>query len=316
MQELDELVRIRESIIPRANLKRLAKRNNHMGLLFLAFHLAVIAATGWLVFASRGTLWIVPAIFLHGAMLATLFAPMHEAAHGTAFKSVWLNEAVLWLCALIYIFPPHWFRYHHAFHHTYTQVRRMDSAMVLPKPITLGQYLVYVSGLTIWKRNLSYLFGHALGRIDPAERSYAPEDQYPGLIRQARIMLLIYAAVAVVAIAYGSWAPVIYWLLPRVAGESYARWMRVAEHTGCAEGSDPRTNTRTTLTNAFIRQIWWNMPYHAEHHLCAFIPFHALPRFHLEVRDELTVAPGGYFSVHAELFRKFIRWNHATPTYQ
>ncbi len=163
----------------------------------------------------------------------------------------------------------------------------------------------------VWKRNLSYLFGHALGHIDPAERAYAPEDQFPVLIRQARIMLLIYAAVAIVAVAYDSWAPVIYWILPRVVGESYARWIRVAEHTGCAEGSDPRVNTRTTLTNSFVRILWWNMPYHAEHHLCAYIPFHALPKFHLQVRDKVTVSSGGYFSVHADLFRKFIRLRHA-----
>ena len=311
MKELDELVSVREQMIPRANLKRLAKRNNYTGLLFLAFQFGVIACTGWLVYVSLGTIWIIPAIFVHGAMLATLFAPMHETAHGTAFRTLRLNEAVLWLCSLIYIFPPYWFRYHHAFHHTYTQVRRLDSAMVLPKPITLKEYLFYVSGLMVWKRNLSYLFGHALGRLDPAERSYAPEDQFPVLIRQARIMLLIYAAVGIVAIAYGSWAPVIYWLLPRVVGESYARWIRVAEHTGCVEGSDPRVNTRTTLTNSFIRILWWNMPYHAEHHLCAYIPFHALPKFHLQVRDKVTVSSGGYFSVHADLFRKFIRLRHA-----
>jgi len=310
MKELDELVSVREQMIPRTNLKRLAKRNNYTGLLFLAFQFGVIICTGWLVYVSLGTIWIIPAIFVHGAMLATLFAPMHETAHGTAFKMLRLNEAVLWLCSLIYIFPPYWFRYHHAFHHTYTQVRSMDSAMVLPKPITLKEYLFYVSGLMVWKRNLAYLFGHALGRIDPAERSYAPEDQFPVLIRQARIMLLIYAAVGIVAVAYGSWAPVIYWLLPRVVGESYARWIRVAEHTGCVEGSDPRLNTRTTLTNPFIRILWWNMPFHAEHHLCAYIPFHALPKFHLQVRDKVIVSSGGYFSVHADLFRKFIRLRH------
>jgi len=314
MKELDEFVSIREKLIPRAKLKQLAKRNNHSGLLFLSFHLGIIACTAMLVYVSTGTIWIVPAIFLHGAMLATLFAPMHETAHGTAFKTLWLNEAVLWFCSLIYIFPPHWFRYHHAFHHTYTQMRGMDSAMVLPKPITLTQYLLYVSGLLVWRRNLSYLFGHALGRIDPAERSYAPEDQFPSLIRQARIMLVVYAAIAVAAFASGSWAPVVYWLLPRIAGESYARWIRVAEHTGCEEGSDPRQNTRTTLTNPLIRLLWWNMPFHAEHHLCAYIPFHALPQLHLQVRDKMTLASRGYFSVHADLFRRFIRLRHAAQT--
>lgn len=310
MKELDDLVKVREQIIPRAHLKRLAKRNNYAGLGFLAFHCTLIAGTGFLVHQALGSWWIVPAIYLHGAILATLFAPLHETSHGTAFRTVWLNEAVLWICGLIYIFPPRWFRYHHAFHHTYTQLRGRDSAMVLPRPITLAQYLVYVSGLTVWRRNLSYLFNHALGRIDPAEYEYAPADQHPTLVREARIMMSIYAGVAIVAVWYGSWAPVIYWLLPRIVGESYARWIRIAEHTGCTEGSDPRVNTRTTLTNPLIRTLWWNMPYHAEHHLCAYVPFHALGKFHQQVRDRVTVSHDGYLKVHLDLFRRFIRVKH------
>lgn len=312
MKELDELVKVREGIIPRAQLKRLGKRNNYAGLSFLAFHLALIAATAWLLHLSLGTWWVVPATFLHGAILATLFAPLHETSHGTAFRSVRLNEAVLWLCGLVYVFPPRWFRYHHAFHHTYTQLRGQDSAMVLPKPITLGQYLVYVSGVTVWRRNLTYLFNHALGRIGADEHAYAPADQHRILVRDARIMLAAYAVVAAVAVYYGSWAPVTYWLLPRFVGESYARWIRIAEHTGCAEGSDPRLNTRTTLTHPLIRVLWWNMPYHAEHHLCAFVPFHALGRFHEQVREQVQVSRHGYLRVHLDLFRRFIRLRHGS----
>ena len=44
----------------------------------------LFAATGWLVHQALGTWWIVPAVFLHGAILATLFAPLHETSHGTA----------------------------------------------------------------------------------------------------------------------------------------------------------------------------------------------------------------------------------------
>jgi fatty acid desaturase len=312
MKELDELVKVREEIIARTQLKRLAKRNNYAGLALLAVHCLLIAATGSLVYLSLGSWWVVAAIYLHGAMLATLFAPLHETSHGTAFRTVWLNETVLWICGLIYIFPPRWFRYHHAFHHTYTQVRGRDSAMVLPKPITWFEYVVYVSGVTVWRRNLSYLVKHAMGHIDPAEHEYAPADQHSLLIREARLMLAVYLALAVIALYFESWAPVTYWLLPRFVGESYARWIRVAEHTGCAEGSDPRANTRTTLTNPVLRMIWWNMPYHAEHHLCAFVPFHALGKLHQQVHARLSVSNGGYFKVHLELIRRFIRLRHGT----
>ena len=37
-------------------------------------------------------------------------------------------------------------------------------------------------------------------------------------------------------------------------------------------------NSRTTYTNALVRFLAWNMPFHAEHHAWPSIPFHALPR--------------------------------------
>ena len=47
------------------------------------------------------------------------------------------------------------------------------------------------------------------------------------------------------------------------------------------------TNTRTTLTNAAVRLLMWNMPFHAEHHLYPSIPFHRLPDAHATLRDRL-----------------------------
>jgi hypothetical protein len=40
------------------------------------------------------------------------------------------------------------------------------------------------------------------------------------------------------------------------------------------------------------------------------VPFHALGRFHEQVHDKLLVANGGYFKVHLDLFRRFIRLKH------
>src|SRR3546814_16330524 len=67
-----------------------------------------------------------------------------------------------------------------------------------------------------------------------------------------------------------------YWIIPRFMGEPVMRWIRVAEHTGCAENGDLRSNTRTTRAPKWFHLLFWNMSYHAEHHLCPAVPFHAL----------------------------------------
>ena len=53
-------------------------------------------------------------------------------------------------------------------------------------------------------------------------------------------------------------------------------------------------NTRTTFTNAAVRFIAWNMPYHVEHHVYPAVPFHKLTMFHAMVRGDLTVTANGY----------------------
>jgi fatty acid desaturase len=49
--------------------------------------------------------------------------------------------------------------------------------------------------------------------------------------------------------------------------------------------------------------LFWNMPYHAEHHLLPSLPFHALPKLHLDVRPHLAHLSTSYWAVHRELLR-------------
>ena len=73
-------------------------------------------------------------MFVHGIVLACLFAPMHECSHGTAFRTRWLNEFAYRLVSLVYISQPTWYRYRHAVHHTYTQIQGKTRPCVLPSP--------------------------------------------------------------------------------------------------------------------------------------------------------------------------------------
>jgi fatty acid desaturase len=60
-------------------------------------------------------------------------------------------------------------------------------------------------------------------------------------------------------------------------------------------------NSRTTCSLAPIRRLAWNMPYHAEHHACPALPFHALPAAHQLLQARITVQAAGYVAVHREI---------------
>jgi fatty acid desaturase len=308
-----------KDVISRKELKPLVARTNSHGLTWLACHASLLALTGALVYASSGSWWMVPAIMLHGGIMAFLFAPVHECSHRTPFRSLRLNETVYWALCFIYIVPPTFFRYSHAAHHTYTQIRGKDPDMVLPERATVWDYAWYVSAIPFWFRNIRWFLEQAIGSVRPEERYFLPESEIPKVVREARIIVSLYALVAIAAIWFASWAPLIYWIIPRLVGEPVMRWIRIAEHAECAEGGDLRENTRTTKAYAWLHFLFWNMPYHAEHHLCPMVPFHALPRLHNKVGDKIECKGEGYVEVHAEVLHKLARhegvtWESSDPS--
>ena len=63
------------------------------------------------------------------------------------------------------------------------------------------------------------------------------------------------------------------------------------QHGGLAEDVlDHRLNSRTVYMNPVSRWIYWNMNYHVEHHMFPMVPYHALPRLHELIKDDLPRA--------------------------
>ena len=131
-------------------------------------------------------------------------------------------------------------------------------------------------------------------------------------MREARLYLLLYAAIAAGAAASGSWAPLTWWIGPALLGQPLLRLYLLAEHAGCPLVPDMLRNTRTTLTNAAVRFLAWNMPYHAEHHAFPAVPFHALPAVHAILLDDLAVVSAGYIAVQREILSGLRRGRVAT----
>jgi fatty acid desaturase len=293
-------------LISKKDRKHLTRRSDRMGLAYLGGHFSAIATGGAVIYLTYGTILMVPAMFLHGIVLACLFAPMHECSHGTAFRTRRLNETIYWVVSLIYIIQPTWYRYRHAVHHTYTQIQGKDPAMVLPSPTTWQHYFEQLLGWRLWTTFPVVITKHAFGHMRPQDSWYVPKNDLPRIYNEARIMLAVYGTVAGIAIYFGSFAPLIYWLIPRVMGEPLQRAWRIAEHKGCDEGTDVRTNTRSTRVGPVMRALCWNMPYHSEHHVCPQVPFFALPALNKLVGDQLKPMGDSLWAVDKEVRRTCI----------
>lgn len=288
-------------LLSKKDRKQLTRRNDRKGLIQLACHFAAIGAGGTAIYLTYGTLLMLPAMFAQGIVLACLFAPMHECSHGTAFRTRWLNEAAYWLVSLVYISQPTWYRYRHAVHHTYTQIQGKDPSMVLPSPTTWRHYMEQLLGWRFWTTFPVVITKHALGNMRPQDSWYVPTSDRPRIHGEARFMLAFYGSIAATAVYFGSIAPLVYWIIPRMMGEPLQRAWRIAEHKGCEEGTDVRTNTRSTHASLPMRLLCWNMPYHSEHHVCPQVPFFALPDLNRLVGDQLKPMGESLLAVDKEV---------------
>jgi fatty acid desaturase len=258
--------------------------------------------TGSLVLYARTTLWLWPAIFLHGYVLSFLFCALHEATHYTPFRSRWPNTALGHFCGFLLLLPFEAFRIFHWNHHRYTQDSERDPELAQPKPATLWEYLIHISGLPNWRTRIAVVGAHAvLGRVD--QPWVAVEDRRL-IVREARVYVAGYAIVILICIWLQTAALLWLWVLPAMAGQIFLRNYLLAEHTGCAENSDPYSNTRTTYTNACVRFFAWNMPYHVEHHAYPGIPFYALPLANERLHKLVRVGDPGYLTALRSIIRR------------
>ena len=291
--------------VPYAELKALSEPSDAAGLRHLAGHAALLLGSGALIWLSRGSVWLlVPAMLLHGILLIFLFAPLHETVHRTAFRSVRLNDAVGWVAGALLVLPPVYFRYFHFAHHRHTQDPARDPELAQAKPTNWWRYLRHLSGLPVWIGNAQAVITHAAGRVPEA---FVPKGRQGEIVREARVLLGIYAAVAVGSIALASPAALIYWVIPALLGQPFLRAYLLAEHGACPLVRDMLANTRTTLTNAVVRFLAWNMPYHTEHHVYPAVPFHRLPEAHALLKERLKVVSPGYLAAQREIVATFGR---------
>jgi fatty acid desaturase len=272
---------------------RLTGKSNGPGLVQLALHFGAIVVLGALIVA-RVPFW--PVLMLpQGILIVFLFTLLHETVHRTAFETQWLNDVVARFCSLAIALPADWFRYFHFAHHRFTQDPENDPELAFPKPETLRQYLVHVSGLPVWQGHLKTLYTNAAGGC---RDSYVPPKGLPKVNAEARAMIAFYVVLLTLSVWFRSSVLLDVWIVPALLGQPFLRLYLLAEHGRCPFVANMLENTRTTLTNWFVRKLAWNMPYHAEHHAYPGVPFHQLPEFHRLIERHLKAVEPGYVSFH------------------
>jgi len=282
-------------------LRALSRRSDLQGAARLGVHLACVTATGAAVWLALPVWYfLLPAMALHGIALVTMFAPMHECVHRTAFASRAANDAVGWFAGVLSFYNATYYRYFHTWHHRYTQDPTRDPELMYPKARDRVAYLKEITGFTFWYRRALDYPALALGRI--SDLPFVPAGARRRIALSMSCQLLIYLAAAI-SLAMGFSAALYFWFLPAILAQPLLRGVLIAEHRGCSQDGNGLRNTRTTLALFPIRLLMWNMPYHAEHHLFPSIPFYRLPALHVKLHEQLAHVAPGYLATNRAIIR-------------
>ncbi|HTU61808.1 MAG TPA: fatty acid desaturase, partial [Polyangiales bacterium] len=210
--------------LDRKVLKEVTRRNDRDALLHFGGFIALVVATGVLAWCSLGTLWCIPAFLLYGTLYAFAEAMEHELRHRTPFRSEWLNETVHWLICFMTWREQIYSRWSHAQHHTYTHLTATvprDVEIAVKRPPNYLKLATDFLRVSHGIHHLGNIVLHSLGIVSKSAKAVVPSVETRAMCRNSRVILALYAAVAVWAIVGHSWLPVVFLLLPR----SYGAWL-------------------------------------------------------------------------------------------
>jgi Na+-transporting NADH:ubiquinone oxidoreductase subunit F len=298
------------SPVPKAQLRQLLQRRDWPAVRDSIIWFGLLIVTGYLGCRWWGTWWAVLPFGLYGVLYASSSdSRWHEAGHGTAFKTDWLNNALYEVASFMVLRESTPWRWSHTRHHSDTIIVGRDPEIAVPRPPDLAALLKSFFNLQAFPNYTRNVLLHAFaGKLTPEERTYIPEFEQRKVFFKARVYVLIYAAAIGLAIYYRSILPLMYVGLPNLYGSWLMPIYGFTQHAGLAENVlDHRLNCRTVYMNRVNRFLYWNMNYHLEHHMFPLVPYHQLPKLHELIKDDTPMPYDGLIEAYREIIPAVFR---------
>lgn len=290
--------------VPRKTMKELMKRSDGRAIRDTIIWLGSMAVFAGIAVWLWPSLWSIPFFLAYGVLYGSATdARWHECGHRTAFKTQWMNDVVYQIACFMIMRNPVTWRWSHTRHHTDTIIVGRDPEIAVMRPPALFKLFLNVFGIIDVYVAMKAMVRNAFGVVSAEEKTFIPESEQPKVVLVARIWLVIYAAVIALSLALGSILPLMLVGLPRLYGAWHFIMTGLLQHGGLAENViDHRLNSRTVYMNPISRFIYLNMNYHVEHHMFPMVPYHALPKLHALIKDDLPAPSPSIFAAYREMW--------------
>ena len=169
------------------------------------------------------------------------------------------------------------------------------------EPYTLTTYLLWMSGITYWRNRVFGVIRRSRGIIiEPFIRA----EEEGKVIRESRIHIIFYILIVGISVIFHSWAAMAFWIIPMLLTKPVHQLQNTIEHLGLSHEDDILENTRSTRTNALMRWLCWQMPYHTAHHIFPSVPFWKLRILNAKIEAQAgTVHRMGWIEFQIEVIK-------------
>jgi len=274
--------------VPRESMRQLLERRDGPAARDTLLWFGLILSLGYLTYKLWPSWWAALPYALYAVLYAsTSDSRWHEAGHGTAFKTDWMNNWLYEIASFMVMRESTVWRWSHTRHHSDTIIVGRDPEIVVPRPPNIKALIAGFFNLSVYPNYFRHILLHAAGRTSLDEKTYIPESEFPKIYRKARIYSLIYVSVIGLCFYRHSLLPLFFVGFTNLFGSWLMVVYGLTQHAGLAENVlDHRLNCRTVYMNPIHRYLYWNMNYHLEHHMFPLVPYHALPQLHTLIKDD------------------------------
>ncbi len=289
-------------------LRELTQKSDLRGLAHaLSFLLIYLATTAITLYFFLNQMWLpmVIAAYVHSMFhgFVGMGASVHELSHGTAFKTKWLNEFFFRLFAFLTWNSYYHFKESHKRHHQFTGFDELDRE-IQPEPIPFTRAQVigwFTFDWVHFKNIIGTNIAHAMGNTDVDFFFWCPllsreNIKTRKLIGWARFMIIGHLLLVALFVYFE-----LYILIYTVTfGYFFATFLvhgcEIQQHSGLTRNvPDWRVVAYTADFGPVMSFLYWNMNYHAEHHMYSAVPFYNLPRLRKALEPDMPTPIKGYF---------------------
>lgn len=295
--------------VPRATMRELLERRDGPAIRDTIIWFALILGSGFATYWLWPSWWAAIPYMVYAVLYgSTSDSRWHEAGHGTAFKTDWMNNALYEIASFMVMRESTLWRWSHTRHHSDTIIVGRDPEISVPRPPNIRAMLMTIVGVTLYPPYYKGLIRHFFGRMSDGEKTFVPPQEFGKVFFRARVSVAIYLSVIVLSIATRSILPLLFIGLPNIFGTWLMLIYGWTQHAGLAENVlDHRLNCRTVYMCLMHRYLYWNMNYHVEHHMFPLVPYHQLPKLHALVKDDMPVPYSSIWNAWKEIAPAVLR---------